>query len=170
MESTSIFQDSLRGYGYPIHKRDGFVCVYCGLDGKCWPNWLYLSVDHLLPPRYPGRDNPDYIVTACIFCNTLHNRTDFDVAGKTPKELVEQKKGPVLERRNEYKQFWEHRVEGEIARVRTVGSADYLAEQYSIRESVIEQQLNAAEERGRTLDREKLFTYLCLNLLSVQAE
>lgn len=27
------FDDALRGYAYPIHKRDGFRCRYCGLDG-----------------------------------------------------------------------------------------------------------------------------------------
>ena len=28
------FTDSLRGYGYPVHKRDRFLCQYCGLDGS----------------------------------------------------------------------------------------------------------------------------------------
>jgi hypothetical protein len=27
------FDDALRGYAYPIHKRDGFRCRYCGLNG-----------------------------------------------------------------------------------------------------------------------------------------
>ena len=105
------FADSLRGYAYPTHKRDGFVCVYCGLDGKLWPNWLYLSWDHLLPEGHPNRDNPDYIVTACRFCNELCNRIVFDVEGKTPVELMEQKKPIVLEARHKYRIFWEEHVE-----------------------------------------------------------
>ena len=37
------FDDSLSGYSFDVHGRDRFVCVYCGLDGKVWPNWLYLT-------------------------------------------------------------------------------------------------------------------------------
>lgn len=109
------FNDSLRGYSFAIHKRDDFVCVYCGLDGKIWPNWLYLSRDHLLPKGNCERDNPEYMVTACVFCNELHNRTAFDVENsdrqlKTRHELVEQKKVLVLERRCQYEQFWRKNV------------------------------------------------------------
>ncbi len=109
------FIDSLRGYAFPVLKRDAFVCVYCGWDGKVWPNWLYLSQDHLLPNGHPRRDDPDYIVTACLFCNTLHNRTIFDAKGKTPAELIQQKKLLVLQRRQEYQAFWEENVQRRIA-------------------------------------------------------
>lgn len=27
------FTDALRGYAFAVHKRDGFKCRYCGLDG-----------------------------------------------------------------------------------------------------------------------------------------
>ncbi len=105
------FTDSLRGYAFrTVHRRDDFVCVYCGLDGKVWPNWLFLSWDHLLPRGHPERDNEEYIITACIFCNVCHNRTTFDVEGKTPAELIEQKKPFILQRRNEYRDFWERYV------------------------------------------------------------
>lgn len=106
------FGDSLRGYAFPVFKRDNFVCVYCGLDGKKWPNYLYFSWDHLLPPGHPSRDDPEYIVAACTFCNTLHNRTVFDVTGKTRDELVAQKKVLVISRRSEYERFWEEHVRG----------------------------------------------------------
>ena len=98
--------DALRGYAYEVMSRDGFVCAYCGLDGKAWPNWLYLSWDHLLPPGHPNRDKPQFIVTACRFCNEVHNRTVFDVDGKTPAELVAQKKPLVLQRRADYRAFF----------------------------------------------------------------
>jgi 5-methylcytosine-specific restriction endonuclease McrA len=104
------YGDALRGYAHFILKRDGFKCRYCGLDGTQWPNWLYLSWDHLLPKGHPERDNTDFIVAACRFCNEVHNRTDFPVEGKTPEELVEQKKRLILEKRAEYKQFFDKEV------------------------------------------------------------
>ena len=104
------YDDALRGYAFPIHKRDGFKCVYCGLDGTLWPNWLFLSWDHLLPRGHPQRDNPDFIVTACRFCNEVHNRTVFPVEGKTPAELIKQKRPFVLEKRDEYHKFFKNEV------------------------------------------------------------
>jgi hypothetical protein len=104
------YTDSLRGYAAAILKRDGYVCTYCGLDGKVWPNWLYFSWDHLLPPGNPQRDNPDYIVACCTFCNTLHNRTKFAVEGKTPSQLIEQKRPLVMTRRSEYEVYWRAHV------------------------------------------------------------
>ncbi|MEA2582408.1 MAG: hypothetical protein QOF33_493 [Thermomicrobiales bacterium] len=104
------FSDSLRGYAHAVLKRDRFTCRYCGLDGTIWPNWLYLSWDHLLPKGNPKRDDPDFIVAACLFCNTAANRTVWDVSGKTPDELVAQKKPVVLAVRERYREFWEKEV------------------------------------------------------------
>ena len=104
------FADALRGYAFPTLRRDGFVCTYCGLDGTGWPNYLYLSWDHLVPRGHARRDDPDYVVAACTFCNALHNRTVFDVEGKTPAELVAQKRPLVLARRADYARFWDERL------------------------------------------------------------
>jgi hypothetical protein len=104
------YTDSLRGYTHEVLKRDGFVCRYCGLDGKTWPYWLYFSGDHLLPEGDPRRDDPDFVVAACRFCNEVHNKTPRDVEGKTRDQLVEQKKPDVMARREEYKRFWEEHV------------------------------------------------------------
>lgn len=104
------FSDALRGYGYPIHERDGFRCVYCGLDGTQWPNWLFLSWDHLLPKGHPQRHDPRYIVTACRFCNEACNRTQFSVDGKTPEEIIEIKKKAIAGVRDAYYRFWEEKV------------------------------------------------------------
>jgi 5-methylcytosine-specific restriction endonuclease McrA len=110
--------DSLRGYAFPIHKRDNFTCRYCGVDGtKRFDTWLTLSVDHLLPKGHPNRDNPDYMVTACQFCNTADNRY-FDLAekrglkfdGLTPDQLVAQRLPYVQATRDNYKKFWEENV------------------------------------------------------------
>ena len=112
------FTDSLRGYAYPIHRRDGFRCRYCGADGSTsFDTWLTLSWDHLLPKGHPERDNPEYIVTACNFCNTADNRY-FDLAlkrglsfdGLSQEQLVAQRKPYVMRTRAAYREFWGERV------------------------------------------------------------
>jgi 5-methylcytosine-specific restriction endonuclease McrA len=112
------FTDALRGYAFAVHKRDAFKCRYCGLDGTLsFANWLSLSQDHLLPRGNPSRDNLDYIVTACMFCNTADNRY-FDQAekrgikfeGLTPDELVAQRLSYVEKTRKNYQEFWEENV------------------------------------------------------------
>lgn len=117
----SKFTDALRGYAFPVHRRDGFKCRYCGLDGtQSFGNWLSLSVDHLLPKRHRDRDKPNYIVTACMFCNTADNRY-FDLAaqrglrfeGLTQDELVAQRRPYVLATRESYRDFWETNVRAE---------------------------------------------------------
>jgi hypothetical protein len=112
------FTDALRGYAFPVHKRDGFKCRYCGLDGtESFANWLTLSWDHLLPRGHPERDNLEFIVTACLFCNTADNRY-FDLAekrglildGLTPDELVAQRLAYVEATRKSYREFWDAQV------------------------------------------------------------
>jgi 5-methylcytosine-specific restriction endonuclease McrA len=112
------FDDSLRGYGLKIYQRDNFKCRYCGTDGrKSFDTWLTLSCDHLLPKGHPDRDNPDYIVTACNFCNTADNHY-FEHAKKrglnfdelSPDELVAQRLPYVQAVRQEYRNFWEKEV------------------------------------------------------------
>lgn len=112
------FDDSLRGYGYPVMKRDGFTCSYCGLDGrKCFSNWLSLSVDHLLPKGHPKRNDSNYITTACMFCNTADNQyflkakergLRFD--GLSRKQLIAQRRPYVENVRRGYRDFWENCV------------------------------------------------------------
>jgi len=104
------YTDALRGYAHDILKRDGFRCRYCGFDGSKWPNWLYMSRDHLLPPGHPKREDPQFIVAACRFCNEACNRTPFPVVGKTPEELVLQKKQAILAKRKEYHEFFKKEV------------------------------------------------------------
>lgn len=108
------FTDSLRGYAYPVHKRDGFICRYCGLDGSVsYENWICLSLDHLLPKCHPDRENRDFAVTACKFCNTADNRYFENAAkrglkfdGMTPEQLVKQRKRFVMKVRESYRSFW----------------------------------------------------------------
>jgi len=112
------YDDSLRGYSSKIHLRDNFICRYCGIDGtKSFDTWLTLSSEHLLPKGHPNRDNTDYIVTACTFCNVADNhyfeyaeQRGLKLDGKTPDELVAQRLPYVMARRQEYKEFWEREV------------------------------------------------------------
>lgn len=113
------YNDSLRGYAYPTHKRDNFVCQYCGLDGKAsFDNWLSLSEEHLLPKGHPHRDDPEFIVTACMFCNTADNQyftqavkrgLSFD--GLTQEELLARRLPYVLATRQAYHEFWARDVQ-----------------------------------------------------------
>lgn len=108
------YADSLRGYGHEIHPRYNYTCQYCGVDGtKSFDTWLTLTVDHLLPKEHRNRDNTDYMVTSCHFCNTADNQyfskaeergLKFD--NMTPKQLVAQRKEWVEKRRQEYHDFW----------------------------------------------------------------
>ena len=111
------FTDSLRGYGYPIHKRDHFECQYCGFDGSKWPNWLSLSVDHLLPQDHSNREEEEFKVTACMFCNTADNmyflhamKRGLRFDGLSPSELVQQRRPYVEKIRAEYERFWKAEV------------------------------------------------------------
>ena len=106
------------GMAFPTHQRDKFLCRYCGLDGKAsFDAWLSFSWDHLLPRGHPERDNPEFIVAACNFCNTADNRF-FDLAekrglkfdGMSPEELVAQRLPYVLATRESYKSFWDENV------------------------------------------------------------
>lgn len=112
------FTDALRGYAFDIHNRDQFKCVYCGLDGtESFDNWIQLSQDHLLPSKYPQREDPEYIVTACSYCNGADNwyfkkanklRLNFD--GLSRQELIDQRMPFVKKVRDDYRGYWTENV------------------------------------------------------------
>ena len=112
------FTDALRGYAFPIHKRDKYKCVYCGLDGtQSFSNWLSLSWDHLLPKEHPLHDDSEYIATACMFCNVADNqyfvkasKRGITFKDKSRKELIAQRKPYVMKTRESYRELWESSV------------------------------------------------------------
>ncbi len=112
------FDDALRGYAHQVLKRDGFRCRYCGLDGSAsFSAWLSLSWDHLLPNGRPERDNPEFIVAACMFCNVADNHyfrkaaeRELRFDGLSRDELVEQRRPYVEATRSAYQEFWEANV------------------------------------------------------------
>ncbi|HZL26505.1 MAG TPA: hypothetical protein VFC39_08250 [Acidobacteriaceae bacterium] len=112
------YTDSLRGYAAKVLARDGHRCRFCGLDGTAsFDNWLALSWDHLLPKGHPHRDNPEFIVAACNFCNTADNRylekvvaLGYSFDGKSPDELIARRLVEVQKTRDAYRRFWEENV------------------------------------------------------------
>lgn len=116
--TTPRYSDSLRGYASTVLKRDGFKCVYCGLDGTAsFDAWASLSRDHLLPKGHPLRDDDEYIVAACQFCNTADNqyfrqaeRRGLRFDGLTRAELVAQRLEYVRRTRASYYAFWQEHV------------------------------------------------------------
>ena len=112
------FGDALRGYAHSVLQRDRFRCRYCGLDDSAsFANWLALSWDHLLPKTHPKRDDQEFIVAACNFCNTADNRYlerlvagGFDFDKCSPDELVEHRRVSVQCTRAAYYEFWETHV------------------------------------------------------------
>jgi len=79
--------------------------------------------DHLLPKEHPERDNPEFIVASCMFCNAAENRY-FDKAGALGltfegldrDALVEQRRPFVEATRSAYREFWEENVRDDAAK------------------------------------------------------
>ena len=102
-----------------IFARDHYKCRYCGHDGTLsFEHFQRLQHDHLLPRGNPQRDNRDFIVVACDICNGADNRFFNKVEayalildGKTPDELVEQRKPYVSTWRMEVEQNWKNEIE-----------------------------------------------------------
>ena len=126
------FTDSLRGYSFESHKRDDFKCVYCGLDGSVsFSNWIRLSQEHLLPKWHDKRDNPEYIVTACRFCNEAENRY-FEKADElglifdnmSRKELIDQRRPHVDKVRDDYHDFWAKNVTSHSIAINELSHSD----------------------------------------------
>ena len=82
------FSDALRGYALAVHRRDGFRCRYCGLDGTAaFGNWPVLSWDHLLPTGHLHRDDPEFIVTACISATPPITATSTSPSGEASTSM-----------------------------------------------------------------------------------
>lgn len=115
-EGAKSWQPSVMHYAgmHSVHRRDGFRCRYCGLDGtESFSKWLSLSQDHLLPVGHDRRNDPDFIVTACRSCNEADNHY-FEHAMKrgllfddlTPEQLIAQRLHYVKATRASYREFW----------------------------------------------------------------
>jgi len=103
------YSDSLRGYGHPVHLRCNFLCAYCGYDGRPFPNWLQLTVDHIVPTSSGGSNDDENKVTACQACNSITSRMVFPV-GTTREEALAQKLARIRARQSEFFDFWREKV------------------------------------------------------------
>lgn len=63
MNLRSIFDDE------KIKLQTGKICNYCGVTEK-------LSLDHLLPKKYGGKDNAENLIFACKTCNSSKGKKD----------------------------------------------------------------------------------------------
>lgn len=101
------YSDSLRGYGRHIFERDKFICAYCGEDHSSFKMWRFLTVDHLLPPGDKDREQSEWKVTACSFCNTARNRTTYEkMETTTPADIIRMKKENIKKTTDAYFSFW----------------------------------------------------------------
>lgn len=81
-----------------IFQRDDNRCSYCGIryqeiryydDAPSWcggPRWVAnLHIDHVVPKRRGGTDDPSNLVAACADCNLAkYNRTPLEwLAGES---------------------------------------------------------------------------------------
>jgi 5-methylcytosine-specific restriction endonuclease McrA len=103
------YSDSLRGYGSKTHEKNNFICQYCGYDGRDFPNWLQLSVDHIVPYSQGGLHDSANLITVCHACNSITSRMNFP-KGTAKKEIIAAKKKRVKERQEEYFDFWKTHV------------------------------------------------------------
>ncbi|MBF0537498.1 MAG: HNH endonuclease [Nitrospirae bacterium] len=110
MANNEKSNNCLMGYGYQIHKRDNFICQYCGYDGRSFDNWRQLTIDHILPQSQGGVGNEDNLITSCHNCNSITSR--MDINRHTRKDyIIKQKKAKVEEKLKEYSDFWKENVE-----------------------------------------------------------
>jgi hypothetical protein len=73
---------------FEIFKRDSFKCQYCGLSA---PDVL-LEVDHIIPVKEKGSNDPTNLITSCKDCNkgkSGHKLDDNSVIEKQRRQLEE---------------------------------------------------------------------------------
>ena len=103
------YGDSLQGYGHETHVKCNFMCQYCGYDGRAFPYWFQLTVDHIMPQAKGGTDDRDNLLTACHACNSITSRMDFPQHAQI-EAIIAQEKQRVQERQSEYFEFWRTKV------------------------------------------------------------
>ena len=103
------YNDSLRGYGHKTHVKCDFTCQYCGYDGRSFPNWFQLSLEHIKPKSQGGGDEDENLATICQACNSITSRMTF-TEELTIDEIKARKIERVKERQAEYFEFWKENV------------------------------------------------------------
>lgn len=63
-----------------VRQRAGNRCEYCGLHQDQSP-LATLQIEHIIPRKHGGKDNPDNLALACIDCNLSKSS---NIAGRDP--------------------------------------------------------------------------------------
>lgn len=85
------------------------MCAYCGYDGRPFPNWLQLTVDHIVPTSSGGTNEANNKVTSCQTCNSITSRMVFP-EGTTREQALEQKLAKIRARQTDFFDFWREQV------------------------------------------------------------
>ena len=72
-----------------IHIRDNFTCQYCGV--KVNPNKV--TVDHIIPKSFGGKNKWDNTVTSCFSCN---NKKDNRTPSQAKMTLISRPTKPTI--------------------------------------------------------------------------
>lgn len=107
LKGTSLCDQNPR-----VFERDNYTCVYCGYDGRCFPNWMQLTVDHVRPTNQGGSNTDDNKVTCCSACNSMTgNVLELTFPPEFTREQIMQRKLDYIKRsRTQYFGFWIERV------------------------------------------------------------
>jgi 5-methylcytosine-specific restriction endonuclease McrA len=88
------------GEGRKILERDGYVCRYCGLDGRAsFENALVMRVDFVIPRARKGKKDVNNLVACCSPCNTIK--------GTQVYASFDEAKKHVLASREELRKVWQ---------------------------------------------------------------
>ena len=87
------------GIDLEVFVRDGYRCVYCGLDLIAHGDrWDLFAADHLVPKSKRGADSLLNLVTACLGCNRLKSGFDPEKTKDGIDALTEESKSRLIER------------------------------------------------------------------------
>ena len=106
---------------FEVFKRGGFTCQYCGRK----PPQTILEIDHIIPRKKKGEDNPENLITACFDCNRGKGARDLKIAPASLSKKTEMLKEKELQLREfyAYQEKIKSRLEDDI---------DYLDERWHV--------------------------------------
>jgi len=76
----------------PIHKRDNYICQYCGRDGLAsLDDWHNLTTDHFIPSKHGGMDEEKNLITCCHYCNLIKGKKVFSSLEEARKYILKRR-------------------------------------------------------------------------------
>jgi len=100
---------------FEIFIRDSFQCQYCGKR----PPEVILEIDHILPRKRGGKDDPENLITSCFECNRGKRAGNLRILPESIRERTERLK----ERELQLKEFYKYQ---EKIKKRIEADIDYL--------------------------------------------